>query len=202
MRRLAETLLAAAALLVLAPLLAAIALAVRLTSAGPALHRAERVGRGGRIFTLYKFRSMAVGASGAAITRADDPRVTQLGRLLRRSKLDELPQLINVLIGDMSLVGPRPETPRYVALYDAAQRRSLAARPGITSPASLRYRNEETLLVGPDWETTYVETILPAKLRIDLEYLDRRTLCSDLVVIACTIAAWVKPAPPPSPDAP
>ena len=115
--------------------------------------------------------------------------MTAVGRFLRRTKLDELPQLINVLAGDMSLVGPRPEAPRYVEMYDAEQRRILSVRPGITGPASLLYQSEEEQLIGSDWERLYVERIMPAKLRIDLEYLDRRTLVSDLRVIARTIAA-------------
>src|SRR5262249_41340438 len=150
------------------------------------LYRGERVGRDGRLFRLYKFRSMRVGEAGPAITRAADARVTRVGALLRRTKLDELPQLLNVLAGHMSLVGPRPEAPRYVAMYSAEQRRILSARPGITSPASLLYRGEEAQLVGDDWERLYVEEIMPAKLRIDLEYLDRRTLGSDLGVIIAT----------------
>ena len=189
MRRVLDVIASAAGLLILSPLFAALALAVKLSSRGPVLHRGERVGRGGRPFFLFKFRSMRVGESGPAITRAGDPRVTAVGRVLRKSKLDELPQLINVLRGDMSLVGPRPEAPRYVALYDDAQRRILAARPGLTSPASLEYRAEEEQLVGDDWERLYVETIMPAKLRIDLDYLGRRTLASDLRVIAATLAA-------------
>ena len=162
---------------------------MKVSSAGPVFHRGERIGRRGKPFTLYKFRSMRVGDSGPAITRAGDPRVTAVGRFLRRTKLDELPQLINIAIGDMSLVGPRPEAPRYVAMYDEEQRRILSVRPGLTSPASLAFRSEEEQLVGPDWERLYVETIMPAKLRIDLEYIGRRTLASDLRVIARTVAA-------------
>src|SRR5205085_1316740 len=114
-----------------------LAIAVKASSRGPVFHRGERVGRNGKLFALFKFRSMRVGESGPAITRAGDPRITSVGRFLRKTKLDELPQLINVLIGDMSLVGPRPEAARYVEMYDAGQRRILSARPGITSPASL-----------------------------------------------------------------
>jgi len=192
MRRLLDVAGAAAGLILLSPLLLAVAIAVKLSSRGPALHRGERVGRGGTLFTLYKFRSMRVGAAGPDITAANDARVTAVGRFLRRTKIDELPQLINVLRGDMSFVGPRPEAPRYVAMYDDEQRRILSARPGMTSPASLRYRDEESQLVGEDWERHYVETIMPAKLRIDLDYLGRRTLVSDLRVIAGTIAALLR----------
>jgi len=192
MRRLVDVAASVAGLIVLSPLLVAVAIAVKLSSRGPVLHRGERVGRGGALFTLYKFRSMRVGAAGPAITAANDARVTAVGRFLRRTKLDELPQLINVLFGDMSLVGPRPEAPRYVALYDDEQRRILDARPGMTSPASLQYRDEEAQLVGEEWERHYVETIMPAKLRIDLDYLARRTVVSDLRVIAGTIAALLR----------
>ena len=192
MRRLVDVAASVAGLIVLSPLLVVVAVAVKLSSRGPVLHRGERVGRGGALFTLYKFRSMRVGAAGPAITAANDARVTAVGRFLRRTKLDELPQLINVLFGDMSLVGPRPEAPRYVALYDDEQRRILDARPGMTSPASLQYRDEEAQLVGEEWERHYVETIMPANLRIDLDYLGRRTVVSDLRVIAGTIAALLR----------
>jgi lipopolysaccharide/colanic/teichoic acid biosynthesis glycosyltransferase len=192
MRRLLDVIVAVAGVLILSPLFAVLAAAVKLSSPGPVFHRGERVGRGGTLFKLYKFRSMQVGEGGPAITRAGDSRVTAVGRFLRRTKFDELPQLINVLRGDMSLVGPRPEAPRYVAMYDGEQRRILAARPGMTSPASVRYRSEEAQLVGDDWERVYIEQIVPAKLRIDLDYLDSRTLGSDLRVIADTIAALFK----------
>lgn len=192
MRRLLDVVASVVGLVILSPLLALLAAAVKLSSTGPVLHRGERVGRGGKLFILYKFRSMRLGQSGPAITRAKDPRITAVGRLLRRTKLDELPQLINVLRGDMSLVGPRPEVPRYVALYDDEQRRILSARPGMTSPASLLYRAEEEQLVGEEWERYYVETIMPAKLRIDIEYIGRRSVGSDLRVIAGTLAALLR----------
>src|SRR5205814_1701678 len=127
---------AAAALVIVSPLFAVAAVAVKLSSRGPVFHRGRRVGRNSVPFDIFKFRSMRVGEGGPAITAAGDPRVTAVGSLLRKSKLDELPQLINVLRGEMSLVGPRPEAPGYVALYDAEQRRILSVRPGITSPAS------------------------------------------------------------------
>jgi lipopolysaccharide/colanic/teichoic acid biosynthesis glycosyltransferase len=192
MRRLLDLAASAAGLLLLSPLFALIAAAVKLSSPGPVFHRGERVGRGGAPFRIYKFRSMRVGQAGPGITRAGDPRVTAVGRFLRRTKLDELPQLINVLAGSMSLVGPRPEAPEYVAMYDDAQRRILAARPGMTSPASLQFRAEEEQLQGPEWERIYVERIMPAKLQIDLEYLERRTIASDLRVIAATAASLIR----------
>jgi lipopolysaccharide/colanic/teichoic acid biosynthesis glycosyltransferase len=133
-------------LLLFSPVFLIIGLVIKLTSAGPVFYEAERIGQGGRLFKLYKFRSMYPDADqqGPGITVKDDPRVTPVGRFLRRAKLDELPQLINVFRGEMSLVGPRPEDPRYVALYTPGQRQALAVRPGMTSPASLHYREEET----------------------------------------------------------
>lgn len=186
--RLFDLVASAIGILLLSPLLLAVAVAVRVTSAGPAFHRAKRVGKDGHLFELYKFRSMRVGgAGGAAITRAGDPRVTPIGRIIRRAKLDELPQLFNVVKGDMSLVGPRPEDPRYVAMYDAEQRRILSVRPGITSAASLQYRDEESHLTGDDWERTYIEKIMPEKLRIDLDYLAKKSLLTDLRLIFATV---------------
>lgn len=123
------------------------------------------------------------------VTAAGDARITPLGRILRKSKIDEIPQLFNVIRGDMSLVGPRPEDPVYVTRYDPEQRRVLEVRPGITSVASIAYRNEEQMLTGTDWETLYVETIMPDKLRRELEYLDRRSLWSDVGVMFDTIRA-------------
>lgn len=178
-------------LIILSPLLVGIALAVRADTPGPVLYRARRVGRYGKEFTLYKFRSMVADADrhGPGITAAGDSRVTEVGRFLRRTKLDELPQLINVLRGDMSLVGPRPEDPRYVALYTPEQRRILELRPGITSMASLTYRNEEQMLSGEDWELVYIEQVMPAKLAIDLEYAKRATLWQDIMLILRTVLA-------------
>src|SRR5436305_1549910 len=145
MKRVFDVAVSLLALVVLSPLLALIALAVKATSSGPVFHRGERIGRGGAPFRILKFRTMRINASGPGLTRGGDARVTPLGRILRRSKLDELPQLVNILRGEMSIVGPRPEAPEYVRLYTAEQRRVLTVRPGLTSPASLRYRHEESL---------------------------------------------------------
>lgn len=176
-------------LILLSPLFLLVAVLIKVDSPGPVLYRAQRVGRDGGLFRLYKFRSMIEDAArhGPGITSACDTRITRIGRLLRRTKIDELPQLLNVLKGEMSLVGPRPEDPRYVALYTPEQRRVLAVRPGITSPASLRYRNEEQLLSGPDWEQVYVQQVMVHKLEIELDYLARRTLWSDLGIILQTL---------------
>jgi lipopolysaccharide/colanic/teichoic acid biosynthesis glycosyltransferase len=178
-----------AALIFLSPLLALIALAVKLTSHGPVFYRGPRIGRFGAEFSILKFRTMRSGAAGPSITRAADPRVTPVGRFLRGWKLDELPQFVNVLRGEMSLVGPRPEAPEYVLLYTEEERNVLRVRPGITSPASLRYRDEESLLTGEEWRDAYVNRIMRDKLRIDLEWLDQRTLASDLRLLARTAAS-------------
>jgi lipopolysaccharide/colanic/teichoic acid biosynthesis glycosyltransferase len=191
LKRAFDFIASAIGLVVLSPVLLLLALLIKLTSPGPVFHRGTRVGRYGKPFPLYKFRSMVVNAAqmGPAVTVTDDPRITPVGRLLRRTKLDELPQLINVLRGDMSLVGPRPEDPKYVALYTDEQRRVLEVRPGITSPASVAYRSEETLLSGEDWERAYVERILPAKLATDLEYTSHASLWTDVKLIVQTLHA-------------
>ena len=192
-KRLFDLLLAAAGLLLLSPLLLAIAVAIRLDTPGPALFRQQRVGRGGRPFRIHKFRTMVADAParGPGLTIGDDARVTRAGRFLRAKRLDELPQLIDVLQGDMSLVGPRPELPRYVAHYPAALReRVLAVRPGITDPSSLAYLDEaERLAAAADPEREYVEVILPAKLAAAADYADRASLATDLGVIWRTLRA-------------
>ena len=191
LKRIFDLFASALGLIILSPLFALIALLIRLTSPGPVFYRARRVGQGGREFTLYKFRSMVADADrrGPGITTAGDPRVTSIGRVLRRTKLDELPQLWNVLRGDMSPVGPRPADPRYAALYPPEQRRVLDVRPGITSLASIEYRNEEAVLHGPDWGQRYIHEVMPAKLAIDLRYVQRATLFTDLLIILRTLLA-------------
>jgi lipopolysaccharide/colanic/teichoic acid biosynthesis glycosyltransferase len=192
--RLLDAVGSVARLIFLSPLLLAIAALVRLTSPGPVLFRSVRVGKDARPFMLYKFRSMTADAQhlGPPITSASDPRITRVGAILRRLKLDELPQLFNVLRGDMSLVGPRPEDPRYVTLYSREQLRVLDAKPGITSPASLMYRDESQQLTGDDWNERYVSEIMPKKLAADAEYLTGRTLWSDLAIIFQTIASLIR----------
>jgi lipopolysaccharide/colanic/teichoic acid biosynthesis glycosyltransferase len=149
------------------------------------------VGRHGVPFAIHKFRTMRHGAGGLALTVGDDARITRAGRWLRRTRLDELPQLLDVLAGDMSLVGPRPEVPRYVALYPPGLRdRALAVRPGLTDPASLAYIDEAALLAAAaDPEREYVERILPAKLQAAAAYAERATLASDIAVLARTARA-------------
>ena len=193
-RRLFDISVAAIGLLLLSPLWLMIALLIRLDSPGPLFYRAKRVGKDGQAFYLFKFRSMVTDADrqGPAITTAGDARVTSVGRILRKTKLDELPQLLNVLRGEMSLVGPRPEDPRYVAIYTPEQRQVLTVPPGITSAASLTFRHEEELLTGENWETLYRTQVLPTKLEIDLAYLRQRTLLSDIWLILRTVGAMAR----------
>lgn len=189
-KRLFDLAAAGTGLLVLAPLLAAIAAVILVEDGRPVFFRQERVGRDGRPFRIWKFRTMVRDAErrGTAITVGRDPRITRIGHWLRRFKLDELPQLWNVVRGEMSLVGPRPEVPRYVALYTPEQRRVLALVPGITDPASIAYRDEAALLAeSDDPERLYVERIMPDKIRINLDYAARRSLWSDLRVILETL---------------
>ena len=197
-KRLFDLLLAAAGLLLLGPLLLAVALAVRLDSPGPVLFRQERVGRFGRIFRIHKFRTMRTDAPalGPALTVGADARITRVGHALRHFRIDELPQLIDVLAGDMSLVGPRPEVPRYVALYpEALRQRVLSVRPGITDPAALEFIDEATLLAAAaDPEREYIDAVLPRKLARQAEYAARATLGSDLAVLARTLRLLIRRA--------
>jgi len=167
MKRAFDFLCSSLGLLFLSPIFLLVSIAIYFESRGPVFFRQERVGKDGKSFRIIKFRSMVAGASeiGLKITTAGDPRVTRVGRFLRRTKLDELPQLINVWRGEMSLVGPRPEVPIYVALYSERQTKVLSVRPGITDPASIEYADEEKILGGAiDAQRTYIEEILPKKL--------------------------------------
>lgn len=192
-KRLFDIGFAVLALLLLGPLLLAVALWVRLDSPGPVLFRQQRVGQGGRLFGIVKFRTMRpdAEAAGPQITIGQDARITRAGAWLRRSKLDELPQFLNVLRGDMSVVGPRPEVPRYVALYPAEVRETvLSVRPGITDLASIEFRDESALLAhSSDPERTYVEQILPAKLLHAQRYVRTHSLWLDLRIIGRTVLA-------------
>jgi lipopolysaccharide/colanic/teichoic acid biosynthesis glycosyltransferase len=187
-----EMVIAGVMLAVLAPLLAVLALLIRCSSAGPVLYRQERIGRGGRPFTLLKFRTMKVGSdrSGQLTLGADDPRTTAVGRLLRRHKLDELPQLLNVVRGEMSLVGPRPEVPEYVDPTLPIHAEVLRHRPGLTDPASITFRAESELLAREeDAERYYLEVLLPAKLELSVAYLRHRSTTGDLRILARTAGA-------------
>jgi len=182
-----DFLVALAGLIVLAPLLLVVALAVKFTSRGPVLLRQERVGREFRPFRINKFRTMVIDAPrrGGLLTAGDhDPRITGVGLLLRKTKVDELPQLWNVLVGEMSLVGPRPEVPRYVEMFRRDYEEVLSVRPGITDIASIKYRDEASLLgAADDPEKLYVEEILPDKIALAKEYIARQTFWLDLKLI-------------------
>lgn len=185
-----DILVASAVLVAGAPLWILIAVAVRVSSPGPVLHHCVRVGLHGREFALLKFRTMRVGMGGPAVTTSGDCRITEIGRFLRKTKLDEVPQLVNVLRGEMALVGPRPEDPKYAATYNDGQRKVLEVRPGLTSPASIQYRHEEDVLAkAEDVERCYVDDVLPSKLRIDIAWLDDRTAWGDVKIIARTVTA-------------
>jgi lipopolysaccharide/colanic/teichoic acid biosynthesis glycosyltransferase len=183
---------ASVALALATPVIGAAAIAIRLDSKGPILYRSVRVGVDGELFRLCKLRSMRDSASGSEVTAVSDPRVTRIGRLLRRTKVDELPQLVNVLLGQMSLVGPRPEVPKFVALYTRRQRGVLRVRPGITSPASLAFRNEEAFLPREEPEQAYVMSLMPAKLEMDLDYVCSQSLMLDLRILLMTARALVR----------
>ncbi len=192
-KRLFDLFWSALGLALLSPLLLLVALAVKAEDGGPVFFRQVRIGRGGRPFGIWKFRTMVVDAErqGRSITVGQDPRITRIGRRLRATKLDEIPQLLNVLVGEMSLVGPRPEVPRYVDLYTESQRAILALRPGITDLASIKYRNESELLAeaeNPD--ETYIQVLLPDKIRINLDYAVRANLRTDFLVILATLGLY------------
>lgn len=180
-------------LLILSPVLLGCAIAVGTTSPGGVLFRQERMGRGERPFTIYKFRTMRRDNSGLKLTTSGDSRITPVGRVLRKTKLDELPQLFNVLKGDMSFVGPRPEVAEYTALYTPAQKQVFLVRPGVTGVASIRFRNENELLSqSADPNRTYIEEIMPQKLALDLEYIPHASVWYDVGLIFKTLAAVIR----------
>lgn len=189
-KRAFDLLFALALLLVLLPILLVFALLVAFTSSGGAFFRQVRVGRGGNEFRLLKFRTMRRDseAQGQLTIGGRDPRITSVGYFLRKTKLDELPQLLNVLKGDMSVVGPRPEVPEYVAMYAPGQRAVLTVRPGITGLASIDYIDENELLArSADPERAYIEEVMPAKLALDLRYVKERSFLLDLRIILATV---------------
>lgn len=191
-RRVFDTAVAGLGLVISSPLLLAAAVAIRLDSPGPVIFRQKRVGLNGAPFEILKFRTMRVDAEkvGAQLTVGADPRITKVGAFLRAWKIDELPQLANVVKGEMALVGPRPEVPRYVELYTPEQRGVLSVRPGITDPASIEFRNESELMAGQaDPERYYREVIMPRKVQLNLAYLSRRSLGSDLGMLFATAKA-------------
>ena len=197
-KRLFDVIASTVGLLLLSPLLVVFALSIKLSSRGSVFYRGVRIGLRGKPFRIFKFRTMVVGAEslGASSTAADDPRITRVGSVLRRYKLDELPQLLNVLSGDMSIVGPRPQVAWAVAAYNDEQRQLLLVRPGITDDASIRFRNEAEILRGSDDpDQTYLERIAPEKIRLGLQYVHNHSLWIDLRIIIRTIGSLLRPGP-------
>jgi lipopolysaccharide/colanic/teichoic acid biosynthesis glycosyltransferase len=196
LKRLFDICAATLALVLLSPLLLILAIAVRTDSRGPVFFRQERVGRGFRPFRIFKLRTMVVDAPrrGGQITAGqDDPRITRVGRFLRRWKLDELPQFLNVVVGEMSLVGPRPEVPRYVEMFRSDYADILSVRPGITDLASIKFRDEASVLAGAaNPEQIYVQKILPQKLALAHEYVARASFGLDLRILFQTLLRIVR----------
>lgn len=185
MKRAFDLAVALIGLVITSPIVLVAAIAVRLESPGPAFYSGPRVGREGALFRIHKLRTMRAGADGIgpAVTAADDTRVTSVGRLLRRTKADELPQLVNVLKGEMSLVGPRPEHPGYVEHYTPEQRAVLSVRPGMTGPTALAFIDEEQILSGGDAEALYLKEVMPQKLALDMNYVSTATFGGDLRIL-------------------
>jgi lipopolysaccharide/colanic/teichoic acid biosynthesis glycosyltransferase len=195
-KRLFDIWFASCGLVILSPAFLALAILVKLADRGPILFRQQRVGEGGRLFWILKFRSMLIDAErlGLSVTKGGDPRITRIGRFMRKTKLDELPQLWNVLRGEMSFVGPRPEVPRYVASYSEWQKRVLALKPGITDLATLEFRDEEELLrKAPDTERFYLAYCVPRKIELNFVYAKRANLREDTKIILRTLGLIGKP---------
>ena len=192
MKRLCDILLSGVGLIMLSPLLIVVAIWIKLDSAGPVFYRQVRVGRHNKDFRIYKFRSMYIDSDkrGLITIGGHDPRVTRAGYYIRKAKIDELPQLINVFLGDMSFVGPRPEVRKYVDMYTAEQLHVLDIRPGITDAASIKYRNENEILEKQaDPEQYYIDVVMQDKLRINLDYVAHHSLLGDLKLIFNTFGA-------------
>lgn len=191
-RQLLERSAAFVGLIALSPVLVVCAVAVKASSRGAILFRQKRVGKNGEIFTLCKFRTMYENSSGLSVTAGNDSRITRIGRILRQSKLDELPELFNILRGEMAFVGPRPEVAEFVDLKNSQWRKVLSVRPGITDPITIEFRNEENLLAQvADKEDFYRRKIQPYKLKGYIRYLEKRNLFYDLKVILLTLKAVV-----------
>lgn len=189
--------LAAVGLVIVSPILAGISVAIKSGSTGPLFYRGTRVGLDGKPFPMLKFRTMVINADqiGGSSTPEDDPRITRIGKTLRKYKLDELPQLWNVLVGDMSFVGPRPQVQWAVDLYTPEERTILAVRPGITDKASLKFSNEAEILKGSkDPDKDYIEKIHPEKMRLSLDYVRTRSFSGDLAIIAQTVGSIIRPS--------
>jgi lipopolysaccharide/colanic/teichoic acid biosynthesis glycosyltransferase len=196
MKRLFDVMVAGFCLLLFSPVLALVASAIAITDAGPIIYRHQRVGRNGVPFYILKFRTMRqVSSIQTDLTYRHDPRVTPLGRILRACKIDEIPQFVNVLRGDMSLVGPRPESPRYVQHYTPRMREALAVRPGITGPASVLYSHQEQLLPAKNVDEYYVTVLMPQKMEINLYYVQHQSFWLDMKILRLTVIALFKPIP-------
>jgi len=190
LKRLLDIIFSSLCLITISPILFLIAIIIRLDSKGPVCYRGKRVGRSGKSFRIYKFRTMVVNAEklGGPSTADDDPRITKIGRLLRKYKLDELPQLINVLKGEMSFVGPRPEVQTYIDMFNEEEKAILNVRPGITDWASLWNPDEGAILAGsPDPEKTYMEKIRPEKIKLQMKYVKDHSFLVDLKIVLLTI---------------
>jgi lipopolysaccharide/colanic/teichoic acid biosynthesis glycosyltransferase len=187
-----DILVALVGLFLCSPLMLVVGILIKLDSPGPVFYGGDRIGKNGIPFKMLKFRTMVINADqmGSALTHGGDPRVTRVGRILRRWKIDEIPQLINVVRGEMSLVGPRPESPDYVRYYTPEQRKVLQVKPGITGITQIKFRHEETLLSQyADREQAYITTIMPQKLALDLTYIENHNFLSDLALIVQTVRA-------------
>jgi len=188
-KRAFDIMVASIGLLLLSPLFIVVLILIKLDSRGPGFYRAPRVGKDGRLFWMYKFRTMVAGADriGPIVTYRDDPRITRLGAKLRQKRLDELPQLINVLKGEMSLVGPRPESPEYVDRYTPEQQEILKAKPGVTGPMQIAFLDEEEHLSNPaTLDDEYMTVILPPKLAVEMEYIRKQSLVYDCQILVQT----------------
>ena len=195
LKRAMDIIISGGALAVIWPVLLLIALAIKIDDPGPVFYRQVRVGKDGKEFRIFKFRTMVVDADkkGLAITVGRDNRITRMGRILRKTKLDELAQLINVFTGEMSFVGPRPEVPKYVNMYTPYQRQVLLVRPGITDYASIAYRNENDMLEGAeDPEKMYIDVIMPDKIELNMKYLREISPLADIRLILSTIIAVIR----------
>ncbi len=192
LKRFTDITISLLALILLAPVFLILALVIKLTSRGPVFYKGRRVGRGGEIFLMRKFRSMVVNADqiGTDLTPHGDPRVTKVGRFLRRTKIDEIPQIIDILRGKMSLVGPRPESPLYARYYDERQKHVLSVRPGMLGPAQIKYRHEELMLKDrEDPDAYYIRELMPRKLEIDLDYVENMSFLLDVGILFRSLLA-------------
>jgi lipopolysaccharide/colanic/teichoic acid biosynthesis glycosyltransferase len=194
-KRLFDLIVALVSLIVLVPLFLIVGFLIKLDSPGPIFYKGDRIGKDGVLFKIYKFRTMVVNADrmGSALTHDGDPRVTRVGRILRKWKIDEFPQLLNILQGDMSIVGPRPESPNYVEHYTPEQRQVLQVKPGMTGLTQVRFRHEETLLSHcTNLEEEYIAKIMPHKLALDLTYIEDQSMLLDVQLIIQTFLCLFK----------